>query len=144
MTLQQTKQSIAQIETGSNQDDQQVKQDLQKMKNIYDEEIKALKANDLEKFSNLENQIDILRLKRIISDKSEEYLTFQNEAWFQPFKKFLPFEYLGYGRLVNDIEILPSNAFIIGMVYLLSLSSVFIVFSGYLYKNYYYRKVGKL
>ncbi|MDR1606752.1 MAG: ABC transporter permease [Streptococcaceae bacterium] len=71
------------------------------------------------------------------------FLTFEGEEWFQPIKKFLPFEYLGYGRLLNDVEILPSQSFMIGLFYLLSLSVVFILFSGYLYKHYYYRKVGQ-
>lgn len=71
------------------------------------------------------------------------FLTVENEVWFQPLKKFFPFEYLGYGRLLNDAKLLPSNAFSIGLIYLLSLSFIFIMCSSYLYKNYYYRKVGK-
>lgn len=71
------------------------------------------------------------------------FLTFEKEVWFQPLKMFFPFEYLGYGRLLNDAEFLPSNAFGIGLIYLLSLSFIFIMCSSYLYKNYYYRKVGK-
>lgn len=71
------------------------------------------------------------------------FLTFEKEVWFQPLKKFFPFEYLGYGRLLNDAKFLPSNAFGIGLIYLLSLSFIFILCSSYLYKNYSYRKVGK-
>lgn len=71
------------------------------------------------------------------------FLTFDKEAWFQPIKKFLPFEYLGYGRLINDIKILPSNSFILGVLYLIILSVIFTIASGYLYQNYYYRKVGE-
>ena len=71
------------------------------------------------------------------------FLTLAQEEWFQPFKKFLPFEYLGYGQLINDIKILPQNAFLIGVVYLLALSLGFILASHYLYQHYYYRKDGK-
>ena len=72
------------------------------------------------------------------------FLTLSQEEWFQPLKKFFPFEYLGYGQLINDIKILPQNAFLIGVVYLLVLSLGFILASHYLYQHYYYRKDGKL
>ncbi|GAB2022386.1 hypothetical protein RyT2_14600 [Pseudolactococcus yaeyamensis] len=71
------------------------------------------------------------------------FLTLAQEEWFQPIKKFLPFEYLGYGQMINDIKILPKNALIIALIYLVSLSFLFIVISGYLYQHYHYRKVGK-
>ncbi|VUW91257.1 ABC-2 family transporter protein [Streptococcus constellatus] len=71
------------------------------------------------------------------------FLTLSQEEWFQPFKKFLPFEYMGYGQLINDSQILPKNAFLIGIVYLLGLSLIFLLASYYLYKNYYYRKAEK-
>lgn len=71
------------------------------------------------------------------------FMTISQEEWFQPFKKFVPFEYLGYGQLINDVKILPSKAITIGIIYLTSMSLIFIVFSVYLYQHYYYRKVGK-
>lgn len=72
------------------------------------------------------------------------FLTLEKEVWFQPFKKFIPFEYLGYGRLINDIKILPDHFLLIGVVYLVGLSLIFLSISAYLYHQYYYRKVGKL
>ena len=72
------------------------------------------------------------------------FLTLEKEVWFQPFKKFIPFEYLGYGRLINDIKILPDHFLLIGVVYLAGLSLIFLSISAYLYHQYYYRKVGKL
>ena len=72
------------------------------------------------------------------------FLTLEREVWFQPFKKFIPFEYLGYGRLINDIKILPDHFLLIGVVYLVGLSLIFLSISAYLYHQYYYRKVGKL
>ncbi|MCJ1989624.1 ABC transporter permease [Pseudolactococcus carnosus] len=72
------------------------------------------------------------------------FLTLEREVWFQPFKKFIPFEYLGYGRLINDIKILPDHFLLIGVVYLAGLSLIFLSISAYLYHQYYYRKVGKL
>ncbi|CAM3023492.1 ABC transporter permease [Lactococcus laudensis] len=71
------------------------------------------------------------------------FLTLAQEEWFQLIKKFLPFEYLGYGQIINDAKILPNNALIIGLIYLVSLSLLFIVTSGYLYQHYHYRKVGR-
>ncbi|MGT2783924.1 ABC transporter permease [Streptococcus merionis] len=68
------------------------------------------------------------------------FATFSQEEWFQPIKKFLPFEYLGYGQLVNDIDILPNNSFTIAILYLLSLSFVLFLISSYLYQNFFYRK----
>lgn len=72
------------------------------------------------------------------------FLTLEREVWFQPFKKFIPFEYLGYGRLINDIKLLPDHFLLIGVVYLVGLSLIFLSISAYLYHQYYYRKVGKL
>ena len=72
------------------------------------------------------------------------FLTLEREVWFQPFKKFIPFEYLGYGRLINDIKILPDHFLLIGVDYLVGLSLIFLSISAYLYHQYYYRKVGKL
>ena len=72
------------------------------------------------------------------------FLTLEREVWFQPFKKFIPFEYLGYGRLINDIKILPDHFLLIGVVYLVGLSLIFLSISACLYHQYYYRKVGKL
>ncbi|MGX7047828.1 ABC transporter permease [Pseudolactococcus piscium] len=72
------------------------------------------------------------------------FLTLEKEVWFQPFKKFIPFEYLGYGRLTNDVKILPDHFLLIGVVYLVGLSLIFLSISAYLYHQYYYRKVGKL
>lgn len=72
------------------------------------------------------------------------FLTLEREVWFQPFKKFIPFEYLGYCRLINDIKILPDHFLLIGVVYLVGLSLIFLSISAYLYHQYYYRKVGKL
>lgn len=71
------------------------------------------------------------------------FMTLAQEEWFQPFKKFMPFEYMGYGQIINDAKILPNNALIIGLIYLMSLSLFFIVVSGYLYQHYHYRKVGR-
>ena len=72
------------------------------------------------------------------------FLTLEREVWFQPFKKFIPFEYLGYGRLINDIKLLPDHFLLIGVVYLVGLSLIFLSISACLYHQYYYRKVGKL
>ena len=72
------------------------------------------------------------------------FLTLEREVWFQPFKKFIPFEYLGYGHLINDIKLLPDHFLLIGVVYLVGLSLIFLSISAYLYHQYYYRKVGKL
>ena len=72
------------------------------------------------------------------------FLTLEKEVWFQPFKKFIPFEYLGYGRLINDIKLLPDHFLLIGVVYLVGLSLIFLSISACLYHQYYYRKVGKL
>lgn len=71
------------------------------------------------------------------------FLSFSQEEWFQSIKLFLPFEYLSYGQLLNDKIFLPDNAFVIGTIYLLVMILTFTLLSGYLYKNYYYRKVGK-
>ena len=71
------------------------------------------------------------------------FLTLAQEEWFQPFKQFFPFEYLGYGQILNDASILPKNAFLIGIIYLLTLSLIFTLVSYRLYKNFYYRKEGK-
>ncbi|MBP2620655.1 ABC transporter permease [Streptococcus panodentis] len=71
------------------------------------------------------------------------FLTLAQEEWFQPLKQFFPFEYLGYGQLLNDAAVLPNNAFLIGIFYLLSLSLIFTLASYQLYKNFYYRKEGK-
>ncbi|GGE32422.1 ABC transporter permease [Streptococcus himalayensis] len=68
------------------------------------------------------------------------FMTLSQEEWFRPFKKFFPFEYLGYGQVVNDKQILPQHAVLIGVCYLLIFSFLFIVISNHLYKNYYYRK----
>lgn len=72
------------------------------------------------------------------------FMTLAQEEWFQPYKMFFPFEYMGFGQLLNDVLVLPKNAFAIGNLYLFGLSLVFIIISGYLYWNYHYRKVVKL
>lgn len=67
------------------------------------------------------------------------FATLEHEEWFQPLKKFLPFEYLGFGQIVNDTHILPDNPFLIGICYLIVLSIIFVTISNKLYKNYYYQ-----
>lgn len=71
------------------------------------------------------------------------FATIAQEEWFQSMKKFFPFEYMGYGQILNDSAVLPDNVFFIGMTYLLTLSIIFFIISSYLYKNYFIRKVGK-
>ncbi|WP_161980327.1 ABC transporter permease [Streptococcus sp. S784/96/1] len=71
------------------------------------------------------------------------FATIAQEEWFQSMKKFFPFEYMGYGQILNDSAVLPDNVFLIGMTYLLTLSIIFFIISNYLYKNYFIRKVGK-
>ncbi|WP_162012285.1 ABC transporter permease [Streptococcus sp. S784/96/1] len=71
------------------------------------------------------------------------FATIAQEEWFQSMKKFFPFEYMGYGQILNDSVVLPDNVFLIGMTYLLTLSIIFFIISNYLYKNYFIRKVGK-
>lgn len=70
------------------------------------------------------------------------FMTFSREEWFQPFKRYLPFEYMGYGQIINDMNLLPKHALEIGVIYLLGLSLIFLIISDYLYKGYYYRKGG--
>lgn len=71
------------------------------------------------------------------------FMTFSKEEWFQPIKPFLPFEYMSYAQLMNDAEVLPAQAFTIGVLYLSSLSILFVIISNILYRNYYWRKAGK-
>ena len=72
------------------------------------------------------------------------FMTFSREAWFQPIKPFLPFEYLGYGRLLNDVAILPNHSFLIGILYLCACNLIFFTISAILYKGYYQRKAGQV
>ncbi|MBM7641947.1 ABC transporter permease [Streptococcus loxodontisalivarius] len=71
------------------------------------------------------------------------FMTLSMEEWFQPFKAFIPIEYMGYGQIVNDSKYLPDNPIVIATIYLVGLSIVFMLLSCYLYKRYTYRKVGK-
>ncbi|WEV45223.1 ABC transporter permease [Streptococcaceae bacterium ESL0687] len=69
------------------------------------------------------------------------FMTFEGEAWFQPFKKFLPIEYLSYGQIFRDLDFLPQNPLLVASLYLGGLSLIFVALTAYLYKNYYYRRL---
>ena len=70
------------------------------------------------------------------------FLTLSQEEWFQTFKVYLPFEYLGYGHMRMDASILPQQAVLIGILYLGGLIFLFFLLASYLYRHYYHRREG--
>lgn len=136
INIQQNEQMVLNVknELKLNPDDDTLEESIKELENekkLFQSQVEALKSNDLEKYANLVNQVNLLQIKKIPSDGSEEYLAISNSIKYYKNIKAVNGK---MGITINDTS---ESAFTVGrsIIFWLSSTVIFVLLTVLIAEN---------